>query len=73
MNYIGLLIFFILMIWLHCWSHSLDPFTMMNTEKMNDFIKKEHKKRTFIDKLKTHYLSYKYRLQDWLEKYSKIL
>lgn len=56
------------MIWLHCWSHSLNPFTLMNTDKIREFIKEENKKRSFAEKLKTHYLGYKYRFQDWLEK-----
>lgn len=63
-----LFIFFILMIWLHCWSHSLNLFTIMNTEQMRDFIKEQNKKMTFQQRFKIHYLSYKYRFQDWLEK-----
>ena len=70
MEILEVLIFFILMIWLHCWSHSLNPFTLMNTERIQKFIKEENKKRSFWDKLKIHYLSYKYKFQDWLNKFS---
>lgn len=40
----------------------------MNIEKVRDFIKKENKKRSFADRLKTRFLGYKYRFQDLLEK-----
>jgi hypothetical protein len=40
----------------------------MNTDQMRDFIKEQNKKMTFRQRLKIHYLGYKYRFQDFLEK-----
>ena len=42
--------------------------TNTNTDALREFIKNERKKQTFLRKLKNHYLSWKYRLQDYKEK-----
>jgi hypothetical protein len=40
----------------------------MDIEKVEKFIKEHNKKRSFKSKIRTKYLKYKFRFEDWLYK-----